>query len=144
MLSRFEKFTQSIGTAYKHVAKIKSYHMSAFDLKGSHVMCIFFLGRHPEGLKASELCELCQEDKAAVSKTLGTLRKRGMVESDASKFRKYRAVYTITEAGIQVYTEVCAIIEETVIKGGEGVTDEERDIFYKVLDRIISNLGKQK
>ncbi len=142
MLERFEKFTQSIGTAYKYVGKIKTNHMSAFDLKGSHVMCIFFLGRHPEGLKATQLCELCQEDKGAISKTLNTLKKRGLVESSVGRLRKYRAVYRITEAGMEVYNKVTVIIEDTVRKCDEGLTEEERFTFYTVLDKIISNLSR--
>ncbi len=142
MLERFEKFTQSIGTAYKYVGKIKSNHMSAFDLKGSHVMCIFFLGRTPNGLKATELCELCQEDKGAVSKTLNTLKKRGLVESSVGRLRKYRAVYKITDAGMDVYNKVAVIIEDAVEKCGEGLTEDERLTFYKVLDKIIANLGR--
>ena len=142
MLERFEKFTQSIGLAYKYVGKIKSNHMSAYDLKGSHVMCIFFLGRHPDGLKATQLCELCQEDKGAISKTLNTLKKRGLVESSVGRLRKYRAVYTITEAGLEVYENVAVGIEDAVKKCGEGLTDEERNTFYSVLDKIIANLGR--
>ncbi|MBQ8622817.1 MAG: winged helix-turn-helix transcriptional regulator [Oscillospiraceae bacterium] len=142
MLERFEKFTQSIGTAYKYIGKIKSNHMSSFDLKGSHVMCIFFLGRNPEGLKANQLCELCQEDKGAVSKTLNTLKKRGLVESSAGRLRKYRAVYKITQEGMNVFNKVTVIIEDAVKKCSDDLTEEERSTFYSVLDKIIANLSK--
>ncbi len=142
MLDRFERFTQGIGLAYKNISKMKAKHMSSYDLKGSHVMCIFFLGRNPEGLKATQLCELCQEDKGAVSKTLSSLIKRGLVDSNVGRLKKYRAVYTITEAGMEVYRHVVVGIDDVVKKCDEGVTDEELDVFYSVLARITDNLGK--
>ena len=142
MLDRFERFTQGIGLAYKNISKMKANYMSAYDLKGSHVMCIFFLGRNPDGLKATQLCELCQEDKGAVSKTLNSLKKRGLVESNVGRLKKYRAVYTITEAGMEVYKNVVIGIEDTVKKCDEGVTDGELQTFYTVLAKITDNLGK--
>ncbi len=140
MLQRFEKFTQCISKAYKYVGKLKSDYMSKFELKGSHVMCLFFLGRNPGGLKASELCELCQEDKAAVSKTLSSLKKKGLVESTAGRLRKYRAIYTITEAGHEIYCRITEAIERTVEKCSKDLTPEEREVFYKTFDKILSNL----
>ena len=140
MLQRFEKFTQYISKAYKYVGRIKSCYMSKFELKGSHVMCLFFLGRNPEGLKASELCDLCQEDKAAVSKTLGSLKKRGLVESTAGRLKKYRAVYKITESGGKIYCQIIEAIEKAVEKCSEDLAPEEREVFYKAFDKIIANL----
>lgn len=140
MLQRFEKFTGYISKAYKYIGRIKSDYMSKFELKGSHVMCLFFLGKNPDGLKASELCELCQEDKAAISKTLSSLKKRGLVESTAGRLRKYRAIYKITEAGHEIYCRIAKAIEQTVEKCSVDLTPEERDVFYRAFDKILANL----
>ena len=47
--------------------------MTELGLKGTHVMCLFFLHHTPEGLTAAQLCQLCAEDKAAISRTIATL-----------------------------------------------------------------------
>ena len=53
--------------------------MTEFGLKGTHVMCLFFLHHTPEGLTAAQLCQLCAEDKAAISRTIATLKEKGYI-----------------------------------------------------------------
>lgn len=142
MLERFENFTQAISRAYKQIGRIKSNYMSNFELKGSTAMCIFFLGKHENGLKPSELCELCQEDKGAISKTLKDLVKHGIVYSDATLLKKYRARYKITEEGKKVYDQVCETADKIVATCTDGISDEDREAFYRVLNHITSNLDK--
>ena len=77
MLQRFEDFVTGITVCYKYIQRIKSAEMTEFGLKGTHVMCLFFLHRHPEGLTAAQLCQLCAEDKAAISRSLAVLQEKG-------------------------------------------------------------------
>ena len=100
---RFEKFTGAIADCYKYIIKLKSREMSSFGLKASHVMCLYFLGQNPEGLKARELVTLCHEDKAAISKTLANLKEQGYVKAEDGMLSmlKYRRRYLITEKGME-------------------------------------------
>lgn len=63
MFDRFETFATTIATINRYVQKIKSMEMKTLGLKGTHVMCLYSLGKHPEGLTATQLCRLCGEDK---------------------------------------------------------------------------------
>lgn len=139
MIQRFEEFTSNISQAYKSIIKIKSHEMTEYGLKASNVTCLFFLGKHEEGLTATELCSLCMEDKAAVSKSLAVLKEKGYVMQEEED-KKYKLKYFITEAGKKVYDEIGVIIGQVVCKVGEGLTDEERNVFYKALGIIVSNL----
>ena len=47
MIRRFEEFTRNIAMAYKYVIRIKAYEMNTFGLKGSHVMCLYYIGKNP-------------------------------------------------------------------------------------------------
>lgn len=139
MIQRFEEFTSNIAQAYKNIIKIKSHEMTEYGLKASNVTCLFYLGKHEEGLTATELCSLCMEDKAAVSKSLSVLKEKGyVVQEDEDK--KYKLKYFITDAGKTVYDEIGLIIANVVGRVGEGLTDEERNIFYKSLGIIVKNL----
>ena len=141
MIQRFEEFTSNISQAYKSIIKIKSHEMTEYGLKASNVTCLFYLGKHEEGLTATELCEKCMEDKAAVSKSLAVLKERGYVmHQDDGK--KYKLKYFITDAGKRVYEEISLIIADVVGRVGEGLTDEERNIFYKALGTIVKNLNE--
>ena len=139
MIQRFEEFTSNISQAYKYIIKIKSHEMTEFGLKAANVMCLFFLGKHPQGLTATELCACCMEDKAGVSKSLALLKEKGFViQEDSGK--KYKSKYFITEVGREVYKKLSVVIGSVVEKVGFGLTDEERNTFYKALGIIVGNL----
>lgn len=139
MIERFEEFNRNITEAYKCILKIKAIEMQKYGLRGANVMCLFFLGKHPEGLTPSQLCTLCGEDKAGVSKSLSALKKSGYVSTEGMG-RKYRMLYKITEEGQGIYKNLLDFIDGVVEKVGDGLSDEERTTFYAALDTIVSNL----
>ena len=140
MIQRFQSFVTGITVCYKHIQRIKSAEMVEFGLKGTHVMCLFFLGHNPDGLTAAQLCQLCDEDKAAVSRTTAFLQKEGYIYSGE---KKYRALLRLTEKGLAVTKQVDALIEQWVGFGGDGLSDEERAAFYRGLGLISRNLQER-
>lgn len=139
MLQRFEAFVGGITMCYKYIQRIKSTEMTELGLKGAHVMCLFFLYRYEQGLTAVELCRLCNEDKAAISRALATLRDKECIQSEGNA---YRAKWILTEQGKAVTARVCALVNQWVGFGGDGLTEEEREVFYKALGHISENLRK--
>lgn len=138
MIRRFQSFVTGITTCYKSIQQIKSFEMTEFGLKGTHAMCLFFLHHQDEeGITAAQLCQLCGEDKAAISRTLATLQSRGYIVSSE---KKYRARLILTESGKEVAQQMDSLIEQWVGFGGDGLTEEERATFYRVLETIASNL----
>lgn len=140
MLQRFQSFVTGVTLCYKSIQKIKSTEMTEFGLKGTHVMCLFFLARHPEGLTAAQLSQMCAEDKAAISRTLAVLQEQGYIQAGE---RKYRAPIHLTPAGQELARQMEALIQQWVSLGGDDLTEEERTIFYRVLGKIAANLGEQ-
>ncbi|MGN0626989.1 MAG: MarR family winged helix-turn-helix transcriptional regulator [Oscillospiraceae bacterium] len=139
MIKRFEAFVTGITLCYKYIQKIKSAEMTELGLKGTHVMCIFFLSHNPEGLTAAQLCRLCAEDKAAVSRTVAELQREGYV---APGEKKYRAALRLTEKGMEIAKRVDELIEQWVAFGGAGLSDSDREAFYRALELISNNLKK--
>lgn len=139
MVERFELFVSGITMCYKYIQRIKAVEMTEFGLKGAHAMCLFFLYEEPQGLTATELCRLCNEDKAAISRTLSTLREKGCIRSEGNA---YRAKWLLTEQGRRVTERVRELAGQWVGFGGEGLTDQERETFYKALEHISDNLRK--
>ena len=137
MLQRFESFVTGITVCYKYIQKIKSMEMTEFGLKGAHVMCLFFLHHNPEGLTAAQLCQLCAEDKAAISRTIAFLQEQGYIDAGE---KKYRARLQLTESGLEVARRVDCLIEQWVELGGDGLSEQERAVFYHALELIASNL----
>ena len=73
MIDRFEQFSSSIAAIYKCIQKIERDQMARYGLKGPHVQCLVIMSRFPEGVTAAELCELCEKDKAAISRAVSEL-----------------------------------------------------------------------
>ena len=138
MIQRFDAFVSGITSCYKYIQRIKSMEMTEFGLKGTHVMCLYYLRQNPGGLTASQLCGLCAEDKAAISRTVSELRSQGYITTLSQK--AYRAMLTLTNAGQELARKFDSLIEDWVTIGGSGLSDEERSDFYKVLATIAENL----
>ena len=137
MIQRFASFVTGITVCHKYIQRIKSLEMTEFDLKGTHAMCLFFLHHETEPLTAAQLCQLCGEDKAAISRTLSVLQSKGCIDIEE---RRYRARIRLTERGGAIACRVDELIEQWVSLGGDGLTEEERTVFYYALDHIADNL----
>lgn len=142
MIQRFEDFMSLINTAYKGLQKIKSHEMGNLGLKGSHVMCMFYLGKSEEGLTSGELCEKCREDKAAISRNLKFLAEKGYVKLEESEDKKYKLKNVLTPEGKEVYKKLEMLIIGCVNQFGVGLTEKERTTFYKALGVIVKNFDE--
>ncbi len=141
MIRRFEEFTSNISLAYKYVLRIKAYEMNSFGMKGSHVMCLYYIGKNPEGHTALELCDLCKEDKSQISKTVAYLQRVGYISPDKkSGSRKYKIRYVITPKGNEVYKSLNELIIGVLSKCEDGLSIEELEAFYSTFEKINSKL----
>lgn len=141
MIKRFEQLTAGVSRIYKSIGKIKKTCMNSLGLKGTHVMCIYYLTRNPDGLTASDLCSLCREDKAGISRILSDLERKNYIYYPlAAGEKKYRARAVLTDAGKERARKVSELILRSTKAGGAGLTDTERQIFYRALFKIADNL----
>ena len=138
MIDRFHEFLTGITVCYKYLQRIKTVEMTELGLKGTHVACLFYLARQPDGLTAAQLCQLCAEDKASVSRTVADLRGRGYIAQGGEK--NYRAPLRLTEDGFQAAKQMEPMIERWVNFGGDGLTEQQRENFYESLALISNNL----
>jgi len=140
MLRRFEEFSFAISGIYHNIQKIEREEMDKYGLKGPHAQYLVAMTRCPEGLTAAQLSEMCDRDKAAVSRALNEMEKRGLVIRELANDTAYRALLKLTETGSSAARFVCEKIAQAVELAGSGLSEEERTIFYSVLSRIGANL----
>ena len=133
----FERFTVSILRLNKLVQRIKIYEIKKFGLKSIHVMCLYYLNCHPEGLTASELVKLTLEDKAAISRALATMREEGYAEYDSAT---HNADGRLTPKGKQLAEYIVGRAAAAVSAGSADFSAEQREFFYKSLVTISDNL----
>lgn len=140
MVSKYELFSSSISSMYHDIQKIERTEMVKFGLKGPHAQCLLAMGRHPEGITSARLCEICEKDKAAISRTLAELEQCGMVTRDQRNGSRYRALLLLTEQGKCAAAVVSEKARQAVEQAGAGLTDDQREVFYRVLALIAGNL----
>ncbi len=141
MIHRFEQLTTGVSQIYKNIQRIKKLEMRSLGLKGTHVMCLYFLHSHAEGLTAADLCALCKENKAGISRILADLETHGYIQYTRPQEKKrYRSKAVLTEDGKKQAKKVNRLILRAVLEGGRDITAKERDIFYRVLNLISDNL----
>lgn len=140
MTSRFEQFSASVSCIYRCIQKIERVEMAKYGLKGPHAQCLLAMSHYPQGITSSQLCAICDKDKAAISRTVAELEREGLVERSLKGSNRYRAPLKLTAQGKAAAEHVDERAKLAVEKAGEGMTDEQRTIFYKVLDLIAGHL----
>ena len=141
MEERFEAFVGLITQIYKSIQRIKGLEMTGQGLRANHTMCLYSLKQHPGGITAAELALFCEEDKAAISRTLAELMERGYVLCEApAGSKKYRAKLFLTEKGNAAACFIGERAQSIVEKGGEGLTSGQRENMYASLAIIAENL----
>lgn len=143
MRNRFEEFTVTILRLSRSLQRLRDGEMEKYGLRGKHVMCLYYLGCHPEGLTAVQLTALCEEDKAAVSRTLAALVERGFVSSETAEGRRsYRSLHFLTDEGRATSKALNRSIAAALNYGGHGLTYEQWRNFCITVDRINNNLSQ--
>lgn len=143
MTDRFEKLTTGVSRIYKKIQKIKKHEMNALGLKGTQVMCIYYLASNPGGLTAADLCTKCNEDKAAISRVLAELEIEGFLSYEQEpSCKKYRNKVILTHKGNAYAKQINDTILQITEMSGAGITDKEREIFYRVLMIIADNIDE--
>ena len=140
MLSKYELFSSSVSCLYRDIQKIERIEMAKFGLKGPHAQVLLAMSRYPQGVTATELCEICEKDKAAISRTVSALVERGLVQRAGKG--AYRAALRLTEEGHRMAEIVNRKVALAAQRTGEGLSDEARTFLYQSLEQISGNLKK--
>ncbi len=140
MINRYEEFNTSIASLYRYMQKIERAEMARYGLKGTQAQCLLAISRHPEGITASGLCEICEKDKAAISRTLSELEQAGLILRPVEECKRYRIKLTLTERGQHIARQIQGIAEKAVEQADRGLSEENRSTCYESLSLIAKNL----
>lgn len=139
MERRFEIFTLLIAGINRCIHKIKAEEVAEFNLKTPHVSCLYYLYK-TDGITAGELCELCDEDKANISRSIKFLRSNDYLTPTAQGKRQYQLPLKLTEKGRRVGRFISQRVDGVLEEAGAGLSEEHRTILYKSLSLIHDNL----
>lgn len=141
MLDRFSTFTVLVDKLKRCIRKIKTEEMAEFELKSPHVSCLYYLYRH-ESLTSKELAEICDEDKASVSRSLDYLEGNGFIYCGSDMKKRYKSPFLLTDKGREIAMKIVSKVDGVLEKSSLGLTEEERDIMYRAMSVIVDNLER--
>ena len=142
MIERFEQFSYSINVIYRYVLKIEREEMEKYGYRGSYALYLAIMYHFPDGLTASKLSEISDRDKAGISRTVAEMEQKGLITKQSNHDNFYRAKLVLTPKGREVADFVRKKAIYAVSRAGDGISDEDRKIFYDCLFSISSNLKK--
>ena len=140
MENRYALFSLSISSLYHDIQKIERVEMAKFGLKGPHAQCLLAMSRYPQGVTSARLCEICEKDKAAISRAVTELEQAGMITRRERNGNRYRAELLLTGQGRLAAAAVSEKARMAVEQAGKGLDEDKRAIFYQALTLIAGNL----
>ena len=140
MLNRFARFSLAISEIDRCWHKLAAEEMAKYDLNSPHAVYLNTLYEFEEGLTAAKLGELCRKNKADVSRMVSILENKGLVRKEASGNNMYRARLLLTAEGRQAAEQVRNRTALAVELAGAGMTESDREVFYRCLEQITANL----
>lgn len=141
MEERFKTFTVLIAGVNRCIKKIKSEEMAEFDLKSPHVSCLYYLYNY-DSLTAKELCDICEEDKANISRSIKYLEENGYLICESKTAKRYQSPLILTEKGRDIGKIIASKIDNVLDEAGAGLSENDRQTFYSALSLINDNLHK--
>ena len=140
MLERFARFSLAISEIDRCWHKLAAEEMAKYDLNSPHAVYLNTLYQFEEGITAAKLGELCCKNKADVSRMVAILEKKNLVRKETVGGNLYRAKLLLTEEGKQAAEHVQKRAAIAVELAGSGMTAAEREVFYRCLELITTNL----
>lgn len=142
MLERFARFSRSIAEIDRCWHKLATDEMEKYALNSPHAVYLTTLYQFEEGITAAKLGELCCKNKADVSRMVSILERKGLVQKEMEDGKRYRARLRLTQEGKEAAEHVQRSAALAVEVAGSGMTDQEREIFYRCLESITANLQR--
>ena len=97
-------------------------------------------GKFDAEASLSELCELCEEDKATISRGLDFLEENGYIVCEKQQGKRYKSALLLTEKGIEVGKKIADKINFVLNEVCVDLTEAQRAEFYSSLAVISDNL----
>jgi len=141
MEDRYKIFTILVSDIMRSIRKIKTEEVAEYNLKGIHVSCLYYLHKS-NGLTFKKLCDICEEDKSIISRSIDFLEKEGFLVCPSKDLKRYKLPILLTDKGNQIAMNISDKIDNILIFASVGLEESERQIMYKSLNLISSNLKK--
>jgi DNA-binding MarR family transcriptional regulator len=115
-----------------------------FDISAEHWTVLVNLFLRQNGQFQQQLADRTYKDKAAITRLIDGLQKRGLVmREEDSTDRRQKKIY-LTEKGQKLMTELFPVAEMAQKRGLQGIDPEKIKVFHEVLQQIFKNATERE
>ena len=138
MKKRFHKLL--IGTLNAHFKRNQSQFMELGLTPGQPK--ILERLKEIDGCMQKELAAACEIEPATITSILPAMEKKGLISRESKVYSsgKRSLSVTLTENGHLMERKVAKIINEVEELSFKGFTEEEKNVFLSMLERVYENI----
>ena len=140
MLGRYQQFSYIVSVINRQIQKIERDEMEKYGYKGAFAQYLMAMRRNPAGVTSAQLSDMCDRDKAAVSRVITEMIEKGLVVRKSANETFYRAKLTLTQKGAEIADYIARQGAAAVAAVNNELTKEELKAFYSNLDYIADKL----
>ncbi len=140
MLERFERFSYALAEISRCWRKLASEELAKYGLKSPHATYLTTMYKYPNGITVPNLCEVSGKDKSDASRMIAILEEKGLACKSSVDGSLYRGLWVLTAEGKTAAEQVSLRASKAVEVAGKDLDEKTRNIFYKALESITSNL----
>ena len=137
---RFDRFYLMISSCSKSLQRLRSLGMLPYGLTGAHTMCLRHLYNAPDGLTRTKLVNLCDIDKAQVSRIINDLCAKGYVYETDNENANYRKRLNLTPLGKDITEEINKLVLDLNSFVSDDISTDEIEAFYVTFEKISNRL----
>lgn len=142
MIDRFERFSFAISEISRCWRKLASEELAKYELKSPHATYLTTMYKYPKGITVPKFCEVSGKDKSDASRMIAILEEKGLACKKDVHGSLYRGLWVLTDEGKTAAEQVSLRASKAVELAGKDLDEETRNVFYKALESITSNLTK--
>ena len=140
---RFEILAHMVWGIHGNVQRLKLQIAQELDIKSVHVFLIYLLRNHPQGLTATELCEMSRSTEGLISRETAELLKKGLIAVDKpSQNRRYRCKYLLTESGKTAANRISEFAMQVQSVVSAQIPREDLRVFYRTFGTLLENFDR--
>lgn len=128
-----------VSSASRSITKIKHNKMGKYGLGSTHTTCLRKLYLAESGLTRTQLAELCDLDKAQITRIVSDLVKKEFIIEE-SKGTGYKKKIFLTDMGREITKDIYKVALEVNEYVSGSISQQDINHFYKVFEEICSGL----
>jgi len=119
----------------------ESFRENNMDLSMEQYIMLNLIS-HKDNLTQQDLANHFQKDKSLILRHVNTLIEESYVDRETDKDDKRKKILILTSKGqevLELLRKVAQKVSEDLL---DGVTDDEKEVFQKVIQKIQTNTGQ--